>query len=222
MRYVRPSSYERSPLRELYRYKTDCEQSRLALTMSIPVDGITPLTPIPYNDSNIVVQPNTIVQPPSDTQPGWDKLIILEAFPQSQLCGTNKRYLLPVFEQNNFSKDESATTMNSTTIATIVDQCESFFKNKLRLPKGFHWLPQQFKWSTHFPFVKGSSLDLFVVTFIAKMRPTASAKNILPRNVLLLAEDNIEHMYGPMIVKFIKSLVPDSEIYLVYNPSGDE
>lgn len=222
MRYVRPSSYERSPLRELYRFKADREQSRMALTMNIPVDGITPLTPLPYTNGNIVIQPNTIIHPQSDTQPGWDKLIILEAFPQRQRPRTNKRYLLPVFEHNKFSKDDSATRLNSSTIEKALSQCESFFKNKLRLPGGFHWLPQQFKWSTSFPFLKGSSLDPFVVTFIAKMRLTESANNSLPRNVLLLADDDMEHMYGPMIVKFIKSLVPDSETRLVYKPSGDE
>jgi hypothetical protein len=222
MRYVRPSSYARSPLRELYRYKADSEQPRQSLTMNIHVDGKTPLSHVRYHVGKIVVQPNTIIHPESDSQPGWDKLIILEAFPQSRKCDTNKKFLLPVFEQNKFSKDESATTLSSGTIEKALHQCASFFTKNLSLPEGFHWLPQLFKWSAHFPFVKGSSLDPFVMTFIAKMRPTESAKQSLPRNVLLLAEDDMENMYGPMIVKFIKSLVPDSETYLVYNPSGDE
>lgn len=71
--------------------------------------------------------------------------------------------------------------------------------------------------------MKDSRLDPFVVTFIAKMRPTKSARQSLPRKALLLAEDDMENMGGPMVVKFIKSLVPDFETYLVlHTHSCDE
>ena len=78
MRYVRQGNpkYLRIPLNELYRL------NGAAPAVSCLVDGQSILEEIEYiRGRNIILQPNTIYKPRSNKNAGWDRLIVLEAFP---------------------------------------------------------------------------------------------------------------------------------------------
>jgi hypothetical protein len=213
MRIVRPNSFHRVPFYQLYHLDEQSMENK-SHSVFVHVDGKTKLENRNYVRNTIItVKANTIYRPDSETQPGWDTLIIFETFPQFRRSKPNVIYLLAVFEQNKYSKD-NATNLSLKVIENAVDNCGKVFHKFLSLPPNCQWLPEKWKRSRNFPFYKNSPLDSFVVSFIAKTNPGAHAISHSPRNAITLFHNDLRSLYGPTISKFIDSLVPDQDIYV--------
>ena len=80
MRYVHQSKpeYSRIPLNELY---CNTLRDNATVAASCPVDGRSILNEIPYtSNAGVTLEPNSVYNPQSAENPGWDRLLIMEAF----------------------------------------------------------------------------------------------------------------------------------------------
>jgi hypothetical protein len=100
MRYVRESrpEYSRIPLNELY---CNTLSDNATVAASCPVDGRSILNEIPYtSNAGVTLEPNSVYNPQSAENPGWDRLLIMEAFPLASKSKKNSSYLF-LFKTNS-------------------------------------------------------------------------------------------------------------------------
>ena len=110
MRHIRQCDklYKSIPFNDLYRLEL---RSSSTLATSCRVDGSSILKEIRYEDkTNISIEPNEIYNPSNKQNSGWDRMIVMEAFPLK--TNNKRRYLLPVFIQNKFCEDSSTSELN--------------------------------------------------------------------------------------------------------------
>ena len=85
MRHVRQSEesfYSKIPLNSLYGINL---QGNAISAASCCVDACSTLVEIKYfANTKVKVKPNTIYNPDRSTNPGWDRMIIMEAFPSGK------------------------------------------------------------------------------------------------------------------------------------------
>ena len=139
MRHVRqskPRIYKKNCLNDLY---SNTLRHDATFAASCLVDGCSSLREIQYvKDSKITLDPNTIYNPKFKQNKGWDRLIIMEAFPNSN---NKRRYIIPVFIQNKFSDEGSRTTFSADDAIKALGHCQSFFENMVTLaPDSFFCL----------------------------------------------------------------------------------
>jgi hypothetical protein len=198
MRYVRQGKprYLRIPLNDLYCLELPGGAAPITRCL---VDGSSILTEIEYKKgTKIKLQPNTIYNPANDdSNPGWDRLIVLEAFPVSSGSNSSKRYLLPLFIQNKFSSEDALTMLGSPEVNIINDNCKKFMK--------FITFDSEFS-----PIQTAD--DKYVLLLVAKRNNNANIYEGTPSNVMLCLEENLEKLYGPTLKGFVSSLQPGPSV----------
>jgi hypothetical protein len=212
MRHVRPNEkYSRIPLAELYRIDLEYNANNRRGTgrkhgtiLSTVVDGSSLLTLVPYTKGDTISldEPNIIFYPEDAQNPGWDRLLILEAFPShddSKANDSASRYLLPLFIQNKFSKTDATTKLSAQTVAAANKHCELFLRDSVRLGEGFKWLSDKVA-------------DNFVLLIVGKCDKNDNAVSGAASNVLFCFEEELRALYGPTLRGFIDSLVLDAAV----------
>jgi hypothetical protein len=197
------------PLISCYRVLNTMAASKTEV-LQVPVDCSTPLESVSYSSSSdLILEPNTIVYPSSDSQPGWDSIIVLEAFPHKNFFHRTTRYLLPLFIQNKWSKESSSTKADDEDVVTCVHHCMDFIRT-CKVSPGFSLLTN-YKWSFRkFPLV--SSIDTFVVMFVANREHTKGALENAPGNAVTLFREHLLGLYGPTISAYLETLEPETII----------
>ncbi len=203
MRYVRPISFERIALWKLYNFKEHTGD-----LWNVEVNGCARLEILQYRKNEILkLKPNTWYNTEDDNQPGWDKLMVLAAFPHKQ---TTKKFILPVFIQNKFSKEDSTTFYSLQDVEESRLNCKKFMKQFVTVERGQNLLPKRFKNFTWF----NSDDDMesnFVLIFLVKGIVANNAIENCPNNVKVLEVSDLPDVYGPTIAMFVNSLVPDDD-----------
>jgi hypothetical protein len=209
MRYVRPKErYSHIPLHQLYKInlannpnnRRDSGFQHGAI-LSTVVDGSSLLTLEAYTKGDTIRldEPNIIFHSDDAQNPGWDRLLILEAFPShgdSSGGDSGSRYLLPLFIQNKFSKMDATTQITAEEVAASREHCKLFLKDSVQLGDGFKWLEHD---------------DGFVLLVVAKCdRNDNVTSGAAAGNVLFCFEDELRALYGPTLRGFIDRLVLDA------------
>jgi hypothetical protein len=195
MRHIRQDepNYARMPLNELYRLEL---RDGAAPAASCVVDGQTIFEKeIKYiKDTDIVLLPNTIYNPEDPNNAGWDRLIVLEAFPVSSGDNGSKRFLLPLFIQNKFSKVNATTMLSVTDVNRARDHCKEFVSTHINLGSEFS--------------LSSTTDNNFILLFVAKCDRYNNAVADAPSNVMFCFEEDLERLYGPTLKGFVSSLEP--------------
>lgn len=197
MRYVRQGKprYLRIPLNDLYGLKLPGDAAPITRCL---VDGSSILTEIMYEKgTKIMLQPNTIYNPVDRSNPGWDRLIVLEAFPVSSGSNSSERYLLPLFIENKFSSEDASTMLGFPEVISKNDLCKKFME--------FITFDGEFS-----PIQTAG--DKYVLLFVAKRNNNDNIYEGSPSNVMLCLEENLEKLYGPTLKGFVSSLQPGPSV----------
>ena len=140
MRRVRksaPDEYSRIPLNKLY-YNT--LRDNAAAAASCLVDGQSILKEILYDsNSRVTLTPNIIYNPQSAENPGWDRLLTMEAFPLAEKSISKKRFIIPVFLENKFSGDDAKTAFSLSDVKESHTHCMTFLQERVSFSDIFHF-----------------------------------------------------------------------------------
>jgi hypothetical protein len=208
--------YKSMPLREVYRidlavpkvedkvkHNPKCTEN----ATKCPVDAQSELSVISYaEETQVNVTLNTILEPQSSTNAGWDRLIFYEAFPtggHTTEQQQQQRFVLPVFIQNKWSKNNSSTTLGLLAVQTVVGHCRAFLETNCQY-QDCQLIPPQ---SQDFPF--GYSQSPFVVLSIARQDSNQNTTEDVPTNVMFCFEEELGLLYGPTLASFVKYLLPN-------------
>lgn len=218
MRILRPpNEYSRVPFCNLYNFSSK-ELKGKSKTMLLKVDGKTLLDSLPYvRGDHISLVPNVIIHPQSEIQEGWDSLIVYEVFPQENLRTTNKRYLLPVFVENEFSAEGATTSLSVADVQRAVNHCREFLRSYVTAASPYNFLPSKYRWKSSFSWFLGEEnfpLEQFLVVFAARMHHSATMFEEAPENALFIGPENFQKVYGPVMTAFVNTLVPDRDVYI--------
>jgi hypothetical protein len=198
MRFVRQGKprYLRIPLNDLYGLVLPGGAAPITRCL---VDGSSILKEIEYKKgTKIKLQPNTIYNPAGDdSNPGWDRLIVLEAFPVLSGSNSRERYLLPLFIQNKFSSEDASTMLGTPEVNTTNDHCKKFMEF-LTFDGEFSPIP--------------TADDKYVLLFVAKRNSYTNIYEGSPSNVMLCLQGNLEKLYGPTLKGFVSSLQPGPSV----------
>ena len=206
MRHVRQSApeYSRIPLNQLYHITL---RGNATAAANCVVDGQSILKEIQYdsNDSNsrVILTPNIIYHPQSTVNPGWDRLLIMEAFPLPEKSRSRKKFIIPVFIQNRFSGDDANTTLSLSNITESQKHCMKFLEERVSLAHGFHFLSRNGKWFSNRP--KPSDSD-FILLLVTNRKINANTITNSPSNVLFCSTIELESLHGPALTGFLHSM----------------
>ena len=179
-------------MNELYRLKL---RNGAAPAVSCLVDGQSILKDIEYiKDTNITLQPNTIYDPKNINNPGWDRLIVLEAFEVSPGSNTGKRHPLPLFIQNKFNKEDASTVLSVTEVHSANNLCSGFMRKRVKFSRKFSPLPKV--------------ANDFVLMIVAKRNTCTNVFTDSPSNVIICVEEDLDRLHGPTLKGFVNSLQP--------------
>ena len=148
-----------------------------------------------------------------DQNPGFDYLIVREAYPQKKNSWRNKKYLLPVFVQNKWSRDDSTKKLDLATVNTALENCRNFLKNQCTASTGYRYLPKSPRW-TSFWASDDESCDEFVLVFMARCDYNNNVVSDAPKNVLYCFDVQMKLMFGPTLAAYVDSLVPEEKIVI--------
>ena len=193
MRYIRQgnSKYSKIALNELYRLRIRTDAADAA---KCPVDGLSVLNETIYErGSDITLTPNVIHNPEYVLNHGWDRLIMLEAFPVEG--DSSRRYVLPLFIQNKYGKNNSTTKLNLKKVEKAHANCEKFVKNHIVLNGEYSLYPDKEK--------------NFILLFVAKQKVYDNAVTNAPSNVMFCLNDDLDVLYGPALKGFVNTVHPD-------------
>ena len=164
------------------------------LSQRCAVDGQSILKEMPYEkNTDIVLQANTIYNPQDPNNPGFDRLIVLEAFPVLSEGKSSQRFLLPLFIANKFSKDDARTKLSTETVTSKYVNCKEFLRDRMHLGSGFSFI---------------STDDNYILLFVAKCKAHNNAVADAPSNVVFCFDKDLERLYGPTLKGFVSSLQP--------------
>jgi hypothetical protein len=203
MRYVRQSEpeYSRIPLNELY---CNTLRDNATVAASCPVDGRSILNEIRYiSNARITLEPNIVYNPQSAENPGWDRLLTMEAFPLAEKSRSRKKFIIPVFIQNKFSEDYAKTTLSITDVMKSHKHCMKFLEERVTLADGFHFLSRKGKW---FSNKSQPSESDFILLLVAKREFNTNTIPGSPSNVLFRSIVELGKMYGPALTGFLHSM----------------
>jgi hypothetical protein len=203
IRFARTDRYKKMPLLEVYRFpeKPDVTENSLGCF----VDAKTPLLLDWYDKgSTSELSLNTLISATDPLNPGWDTLIVYEGFPAAS-SAVDRRYALPVFIQNKFSKEDATTMLNNKVVKKAHEHCQTFL-GKCRY-RECELLPAK---SAAFPF--GFSHFPFVLIFVVRQDVRPSAIAGAPPNVMFCSEEELKRLYGPTLSGFVNHLVPGLQI----------
>ena len=131
MVYIRRCNklYERIPFNVLHQL----EQRIISIAaVSCHVDGSSILREIKYEDrTDIFIKPNEIYNPSNRQNKSWDRIIVMEAFPQK--LENRRRCLLPVFINYKFCVDFSTFELSKGEVFADLKNCLDFFNEYVRI-----------------------------------------------------------------------------------------
>jgi hypothetical protein len=127
------------------------------------------------------LEPNFVFNPQSAENPGWNRLLIMEAFPLAEKSRSNKKIIIPVFVQHKFSGDDAKIILSISDVKKLHKHCMTFLEERVSLADGFHFLSRKGKW-----FSKKSqpSKSNFILLLVAKYDFNANTIPGSPSDVL--------------------------------------
>ena len=210
MRHIRqfePECYKRIPLNDLYR----C-QLRVGATFasSCCVDSCSILTEIKYvKGTTITLEPNTIYNPGDAHNPGWDRLIVMEAFPFRK---SSKRFIIPVFIQNKFSSEDASSTLSVSDVNAAHRHCLDFISCRVNSARPYRFLSAKNNWLS--TASRLSETD-FILLFVAKRNSNQNTITNSPSNVMFCLYPELEKLYGPTLTGFVRNLTAGKAVSVV-------
>ena len=201
MRYIRQCDklYERIPFNVLYQLEPRINSTA---AVSCHVDGSSILREIKYEDrTDIFIKPNEIYNPSNRQNKGWDRIIVMEAFP---LKSKNRnRCLLPVFIKNKFCADLSTSKLSKEEVSEDWKRCLDFFNEHVKIDDAeFRFISQKKKWFTLKP--KPLESD-FILLYIGKHKINKNTLIDAPPNVIFCLGQELQTLYGPTLMNFVDS-----------------
>ena len=198
--------YESIPFNDLYRLEL---RSNSAPAASCRVDGSSILREIMYeNKKHISISPNEIYYPSSRQNPGWDRMIVMEAFPLKSLDGF--KYLLPLFIQNKFSADASTTKLTKKIVSKDMQSCLDFLNEYVEIDNAkYCFLSSERNESTSKPKLLENDL---ILLYVGEQKTNADTLVDAPPNVMFCLGQDLQTLYGPTLMNFVDSLVPDETL----------
>ena len=212
MRHIRGFEFERYqqiPLNELYRSGL---RANATFAASCRVDSCSISKEIKYvRDTCITLEPNTMYNPDSAQNSGWDRLIVMEAFPLSEKSKSKKRFIIPVFIQNKLSCEDASTLLSVSDVTAAHGHCVNFM-NRYAVASQFYFLSAKSKWFS----TKSRPVETdFILLFVAKRNLNLNTLNKMPLNVMFCSSPELEEMYGPTLVGLIRGLTLDKTVSVV-------
>lgn len=204
MRFVRTDKYSKMSLGEVYHFppqRSDSDNKIIddSFYRGYIVDAKSDLTLLPYDDgATLSVTLNTIIKPKSETNAGWDRLIFYECFPNFSKKKTKKRYVLPVFIQNKFSKEDATTKLDIGTVNESFNHCNDFLST-----------------FCDFGYLTPISTEVhnqFVLIMNVRQKTNNNTLTNAPSNVIIYTNEHMTLLYGPTIGGFVKDLMPDTNL----------
>jgi hypothetical protein len=144
--------------------------------------------------------------------PGWDRLLIMEAFPLAEKSISNFFFIIPVFIQNKFSVDDAKTTLSISDVKKSHKHCMAFLEERVSLADGFHFLSRKGKW---FSNKSQPSENDFILLLVAKRKFNANTIPGSPSNVLFCSTVELGKMYGPALTGFLHSMRQGESVSVV-------
>ena len=189
MRYIRQgnSKYSNIALNELHRLiiRTDAADAA-----KCPVDGLSVSNETIYErGSDITLTPNVIHNPNYTLNDGWDRLMMLEAYPLES--DSSRRYVLPLFIQNKYSKNNSTTKLNLKKVKKAHANCKKFVEDHIVLNGEYSLYPDK--------------ENNFILLFVSKQKVNGNAVRDAPSNVMFCLNDDLELLYGPALKGFVNT-----------------
>ena len=208
MRHIRQCDklYKSIAFNDLYRLELRSDSTPAT---SCRVDGYSILKEIEYEDkTNILIQPNEIYNPSNKQNPGWDRMIVMEAFPLK--TKSKRRYLLPVFIQNNFCEDSSTSKLSKAKVSKDLKSCLDFFNMYVQIDvKKFSFLSAKRKWFTSKPIRLESDC---ILLYVGEHKTNDNTPSDAPPNVMFCLGQDLQKLYGPTLMNFVDSLHPDEAV----------
>ena len=208
MRHIRQCDklYKSIAFNDLYRLELRSDSTPAT---SCRVDGSSILKEIEYEDkTNILIQPNEIYNPSNKQNPGWDRMIVMEAFPLK--TKSKRRYLLPVFIQNNFCEDSSTSKLSKAKVSKDLKSCLDFFNMYVQIDvKKFSFLSAKRKWFTSKPIRLESDC---ILLYVGEHKTNDNTPSDAPPNVMFCLGQDLQKLYGPTLMNFVDSLHPDEAV----------
>ena len=212
MRHVRQSApeYSRIPLNMLY---CNALRDNAAAAASCPVDGQSILEEIRYDsNSRVILTPNVIYNPQSAGNPGWDRLLIMEAFPPAEKSRSRRSFIIPVFIQNKFSGDGAKTSLSLSDVQESHRHCMTFLQERVSTADGFHFFSRKEQW--FWKRSKPSESD-FILLLVAEPKINSDAIRNSPPIVLFCSTVELASLYGPALTGFLRSMRQGPSVSLV-------
>lgn len=215
IRDVRPQDrFEKIPLNEVYRINQKYNPNYTNSLISCPVNAQSKLTTIPFPDKNnskqiLSVQSNIIIKPQCEIGQGWDRLIFYECFPNNpnnNNNNNNNKFILPVFIENRFLKEESEKKLTKGIVKKSVEKCKQFLEESCEFSSEFPLIP--LKTDSQY----GDLEHQFVLIFIVQQKYDLNAIKTAPRNVIFCFKEDFKRLYGPTLGDFLDTLVVDDRI----------
>ena len=155
---------------------------------------------IKYEDrTDILIKPNEIYNPSNRQNKGWDRIIVMEAFPLKSK--NSKRCLLPVFIKNKFCADLSTSKLSKEEVSEDLKCCLDFFKEHVKIDDAeFRFISQIRKWFTLKP--KPLESD-FILLYVGKHKTNKDTLIDAPPNVMFCLGQDLQTLYGPTLMNFV-------------------
>ena len=173
-------------------------------------DSCSILTEIKYvKGTTITLEPNTIYNPGDAHNPGWDRLIVMEAFPFRK---SSKRFIIPVFIQNKFSSEDASSTLSVSDVNAAHRHCLDFISCRVNSARPYRFLSAKNNWLS--TASRLSETD-FILLFVAKRNSNQNTITNSPSNVMFCLYPELEKLYGPTLTGFVRNLTAGKAVSVV-------
>ena len=135
---------------------------------------------------------------PSLARPAHRKSSLLKNFSAFKPAVESRKavhYVLPLFIQNKYSKNNATTTLNLEEVEKAHGHCKKFVEDHI-VSNGEYSL---------YPDEKNN----FILLFVAKQKVNGNAVTNAPSNVMFCLNDDLELLYGPALKGFVNTVHPD-------------
>ena len=155
-----------------------------------------------YEDkTDILIKPNVIYNPSSRQNKGWDRMIVMEAFPLNSK--NRKRCLLPVFIKYKFCADFSISKLSKVKVSEDLKSCLDFFNECVKVDYAeLRFISQMKKWF----ILKPKPLESdFILLYVGNYKTNENTLTDAPPNVMFCFGQDLQTLYGPTLMNFVDS-----------------
>lgn len=121
--------------------------------------------------------------PDNENNSGWDRLIVMEAFPHSKRSRSTRRFIIPVFIQNTFSSVDASNliTISESDVTTAHRNCLDNTTSRVQSARHFHFLSAKNQWVS----ISSRPCETnFVLLLLAKCNQRMNTITNSPPNVM--------------------------------------